>query len=115
VLARRAKYGNIRTCGYASRLEAQRAWELQQLQKAGTLSDLREQPSVRLAGDVRYRADFSYTENGRTIYEDAKGIVTDRFRVVCQLWPFFGPGPLRIVAKKGGRIVMVREIMPVER
>jgi hypothetical protein len=104
------KFHAIRTCGYASRLEAQRAWELKMLEQAGELSDLREQPHLRLADCINYRPDFSYTENGVTVYEDTKGVYTDRFRMICDMWPRFGDGPLRIMVRAGKRIVMKREI-----
>lgn len=88
-------------CGkYASRREAQRAWELKMLQRAGKISDLREQvkfvlvpavykeiPRVGKRGkpikpkrvcvqrELAYWADFTYTDNatGETVVEDTKG------------------------------------------
>ena len=88
-------------CGkYASRHEAKRAWELKMLQRAGKISDLREQvkfvlvPAVYkeiprtgkrgkpikpkrvcVQRELAYWADFTYTDNatGEKVVEDAKG------------------------------------------
>lgn len=88
-------------CGkYASKHEAQRAWELKMLQRDGKISDLREQvkfvlvpaiyketPRIGKRGkplkpkkvcvqrELAYWADFVYTDNatGEKVVEDAKG------------------------------------------
>ena len=86
-------------CGeYASKHEAQRAWELKMLEKAGKISNLREQvkyvlvpaiweeiPQTGKRGkpikpkrvcvqrELAYWADFVYEKDGRTVVEDAKG------------------------------------------
>lgn len=88
-------------CGkYASRREAQRAWELKMLERAGKISDLREQvkfvlvPAVYkeiprtgkrgkpikpkrvcVQRELAYWADFTYTDNatGEKVVEDSKG------------------------------------------
>jgi hypothetical protein len=105
------KYGARRTCGYASKLEADTAALYKILERAGEISDLREQPGVTLADSVRYKPDFSFIEKGVRVYADAKGVVTDRFRMICQLWPKYGPGPLRIMVRQpGGGITMLKEI-----
>jgi hypothetical protein len=99
---------------YPSKLEADRGAELRYLLAASEIADLREQAVVNLAGSVDYRADFFYREvaTDRLVYEDAKGILADRFRVVCQLWPLWGPNMLRISKREHGRIVIVKEILP---
>ena len=86
-------------CGkYASRHEAKRAWELKMLQRAGKISDLREQVKfvlipavwkeiprtgkrgkpikpkrVCVQRELAYVADFVYEKDGETVVEDAKG------------------------------------------
>ena len=88
-------------CGeYDSKHEAKRAWELKMLQRAGKISNLREQvkyvlvpaiwkeiPQTGKRGrpikpkrvcvqrELSYIADFVYTDNatGREVVEDAKG------------------------------------------
>ena len=89
-----------KTDGYASKHEAKRAWELKMLQRAGKISDLREQvkfvlipavwkeiPRLGKRGkpikpkrvcvqrELAYWADFTYTDNatGEKVVEDAKG------------------------------------------
>ena len=92
---------NAEKCGkYASKREAQRAWELKMLQRAGKISNLREQVKfvlipaiyeeiprigrrgkpikpkrVCLQRELAYWADFCYTDNatGDEVVEDAKG------------------------------------------
>jgi hypothetical protein len=99
---------------YPSKLEADRAAQLRWLQTCGEISELREQVVVELAGSVDYRADFAYVEqpSGRLVHEDSKGVLSDRFRVVCQLWPLWGPTPLIVSKRVDGRIVVVKEILP---
>ena len=92
---------NAEKCGeYASKHEAKRAWELKMLQRAGKISNLREQVKfvlvpaiweetprtgkrgkpikpkrVCVQRELAYWADFTYTDNatGETVVEDAKG------------------------------------------
>ena len=86
-------------CGkYASKHEAQRAWELKMLERAGKISDLQEQvkfvlvPAIYeetprfgkrgqpikpirrcIQRELSYIADFVYVKDGQEIVEDAKG------------------------------------------
>lgn len=76
---------------YDSKKEAVRASELQLLQEAGKISDLKEQVEIELIPPfsyegkahrgIYYRADFTYTEDGRHIVEDVKGYKTDTYRM----------------------------------
>ena len=77
------KYRNVRTNGYASRREANRAAELRLLSNAKIISELEEQPRFELVpkqdgeSAVSYYADFSYLdEKGNRHIEDVKGIRT---------------------------------------
>lgn len=96
--ARGNKYHARKSGGYASRKEHRRANELKLLQKAGIISNLREQVRYELIpaqydkqGKLieracSYVADFVYTEkNGETIVEDAKGMRTDVYRIKRKL------------------------------
>jgi hypothetical protein len=118
MIARRNKYGAKRATDgarwYASTAERDRAVELRQMEAVGLISALALQVPIRLAGSVTYRADFVYQEDGRLIVEDVKGVVTERFAVVCQLWPLWGEGVLRITARGGRRrgFMVRREILP---
>jgi hypothetical protein len=86
---------------YDSGAERARATELDKAQKAGEIKDLREQTVVRLVAGVNYKSDFDYLEAGRRVYEDVKGPMSERFAIICHLWKQFGPGPLRILKRKG--------------
>lgn len=88
---KKSKYGNTKTCGYDSKKEHSRAMALKQLQNAGVISELREQvvfelaPSVVIQGrkrpPLRYISDFVYVEDGNQIVEDAKGKITEGYRI----------------------------------
>ena len=83
-----SKYRAIKTNGYASKKEAKRADELKLLERAGHITELREQvvyvlaPSVRLIDKKRARpalrliVDFQYYENNILVLEDTKGFET---------------------------------------
>jgi hypothetical protein len=97
----RNKYNAVKTNGYASKRESSRADALKLLQRAGLITELREQvvyvlaPSVVIQGrkrpPLRYIADFVYWEidqmrknefpNGKFIVEDVKGKITDGYRI----------------------------------
>ena len=81
-----SKYGNKRTNGHASKKEARRANDLAMLERAGLVTDLKEQvvfviaPSVVILGrkrpSMKYIADFVYLEDGKQVVEDVKGMRT---------------------------------------
>jgi len=93
-MKKRSKYGNIKTVVDGVKLdsgrEAKRWIHLQLLQKAGQIDDLERQvrfnfhingkPVMMKNGQcARYTADFTYTENGKQIAEDVKGVVTEAY------------------------------------
>lgn len=86
---------------YDSGAERARAKELDSLQKLGKIKDLREQTVVHLVPGVNFKTDFDYLEAGRRVYEDVKGPVSERFKIICHLWKEFGPAPLRILKRAG--------------
>lgn len=98
---------------YDSKAERDRANELALLVKAGEIRNLREQHTVELEQGIRYKPDFEYEvkeftrEPGvilwRMVYEDVKGVTTERFRMVCLLWRLHGPGPLRILKRASSK------------
>jgi len=87
------KYRSIRENGYASRKESRRASELAALERAGSISNLREQvrfvlfPSQRneqgkvIERPWTYTADFCYldTATGQQVTEDCKGMRTPEY------------------------------------
>lgn len=115
---RRQKYnarGEHRAGRYfGSQGESRRGADLELEQIEGGISGLAFHPVITLAGCVEYRPDYTYTEEPpayprqRFVIEDFKGFLGDRFRVICQLWPLWGPAPLKITRADGS----VREILP---
>lgn len=104
----RNKYGAQRVGGHASKEEHRRAGELKLMQRAGLISDLREQVSytlipaqygdcgtdlkgksvrVLLERSCRYVADFVYTDKatGKTVVEDTKGVRTKEYVIKRKL------------------------------
>lgn len=104
----RSKYGNKRVGSHASKKEHYRAAELKIMQRAGLISDLREQVSyeliptqygecgknfsgrptrILLERACRYVADFVYTDcaTGQTIVEDTKGVRTKEYIIKRKL------------------------------
>jgi hypothetical protein len=120
--ARRAVDHNGRT--YDSTAERDRAEELSLLEQAGEIRNLQAQPRIELERGIFYKPDFAYDEvryahrsegrAWRTIHEDVKGVVTERFRLICKLWALHGPGPLRITQRSGRKagFRVTREILP---
>lgn len=90
-----SKYKNKKTqvdmYVFDSAKEAQRYRELKLLERAGEISNLELQPRFLLQESfkkngktyrkIEYVADFKYTENGKTIVEDVKGLQTDVFKI----------------------------------
>lgn len=94
---KRSKYGAKKSGGYDSTKEHNRANELKLMQRAGLISNLREQvkyvliPTQRdsdgnlLEKECSYKADFVYTKNGATIVEDTKGFRTPEYIIKRKL------------------------------
>jgi hypothetical protein len=98
-----SKYHNEKSGRYASKKEAQRAAELQLLERAGAISELKEQqkwlllPAQRdangelLERECSYYADFTYRDaNGELVVEDVKSEPTKtpeyRIKRKLMLW-----------------------------
>ena len=85
------KYRNKRTNGYASIKEAAVAANLKMLALAGKIHDYHEQvpfeivPKWKGMPAVRYIADFTFVENGRTVVADAKGMRTPIYKLKKRL------------------------------
>lgn len=96
------KFNAVRTevDGYKfpSKAEAKRYGELKALEEAGKISELILQPRYELASKSRcptcgqalrkmeYVADFAYTEDGRQVVEDVKGVETPTFKLKRHLF-----------------------------
>lgn len=95
----------------ASGAQAERYRQLLELEKAGTITDLRtEVPFDLTVNNVlicRYRADFSYSladERGEPtvdVVEDVKGMVTPEFRLKEKLFNALRPTRLSVLHVKG--------------
>lgn len=49
---------------------------------------------------IKYTVDFKITyPDYSTRFYEAKGKETSRFKVIKQLWPFYGPSSMTIVSK----------------
>lgn len=81
---------------FDSKKEARRYSELLLLERAGVITGLQMQvpfvliPSQRINGKVverecKYIADFVYTENGKVVVEDTKGMKTDKYIIKRKL------------------------------
>ena len=105
---------------HASAKEAARANELMLLVAAKEITHFEQQPRVELLPGVFFKADFKYREKHPgfgwlTIYEDSKGVETDRFRMICKLWKIAMPATCILRVTKQGRRggVAVKEIVPL--
>lgn len=91
------KYGAKKSGGYDSAKEHRRANQLKLMQRAGIISNLREQvkyvliPTQRdndgrlLEKECSYYADFVYEKGGVTIVEDTKGVRTKEYIIKRKL------------------------------
>jgi hypothetical protein len=95
-----SKYGNQKImldgiC-FDSRKEARRYSALKLLERAGKISDLELQKEYTLIPSqyigkkcveraVKYKADFVYQENGKTVVEDTKGMRTKDYIIKRKL------------------------------
>ncbi len=94
---KRNKYGAKKSGGYDSIKEHRRANELKLMQRAGIISNLREQvkyvliPTQRdaagnlLEKECSYYADFVYERDGKTVVEDTKGMRTPEYKIKRKL------------------------------
>ena len=122
------KYGNRKINGYDSKAEARRGAELELLQAAGEICNLRKQvkfvlipaqyektnevytkgahkgetkPGKLIEREVAYLADFVYTnKDGETVVEDVKGVRTPEYIIKRKAMLYFHG--IR-VAEIGGR------------
>ena len=101
---------------FDSTTEYRRYTALETYQRIGVISGLTLHPKIVLvakrgkAPEIAFRPDYSYTEKGRTVYEDSKARpMTARDSLIFKLWAHYGPSLLRITGAKGET---KREIMP---
>ena len=73
--------------------------------------DRKEGRTMTFAAETSVSVERS---KGRRVYEDVKGVMTERFRIICQIWRHHGLGPLRITKRdgRGGRFKIVKTVNP---
>jgi hypothetical protein len=91
-----AKKTTVDGITFDSRREADRYLVLKSMEEAGSIEDLRRQvryelvPAFDVDGrhyrPVYYVADFVYMEDGKTVVEDVKGMVTDVYKIKSKLF-----------------------------
>jgi hypothetical protein len=95
----RSKYGNVKTHGFDSKSEYARWLELQLLEKAGKIRDLKRQVKIPIKVNgclvCTYVADFTYDVKNHDLWtpvlEDVKGVRTAIFRLKKKLlWAAHG-------------------------
>ena len=95
-----SKYGNVKTVTsdgikHDSIKEANRWCELKLLERAGVIKDLDRQvkflliPKQEGERPVYYIADFVYTENGKKVVEDVKGVRTKEYKLKKKMMLYF--------------------------
>ena len=83
---------------FASKREAARYNQLLLRLKAGEITDLTLQPAFKFPCGIKYIADFKYTEKGKVVYEDVKGMEPPAFRLKMKCFKYHYPEEdLRIV------------------
>lgn len=93
--AKRSKYHAVKTVlddvKFDSKKEAKRYIQLKQMERAGLIADLKLQVPFVLINkssygrEIKYIADFVYTENGIETVEDVKGVKTPVYRLKKRL------------------------------
>lgn len=114
---RRHKYGAKRTTlpgeekSFPSRCEAAMYAHLKREEQLGEITGLARYASVKLSdAKISYKPDARFERKGVATWAEAKGVVTDRFRLILKLWQVFGPGPLEIY-KANSRGIYLSEIV----
>lgn len=95
---KKSKYGAVKSGGHDSKKENRRACELKMMQRAGLISELREQVKYQLIPVQRdkdgkllekacsYIADFVYYDEKRNlVVEDTKGVKTEVYKIKRKL------------------------------
>lgn len=99
LLPRRNKYNAVRVGPYGSMLEKAVYDQLRLRERAGLIMNIRQQTYVELVCGIGWKVDFSFlnTKTGETEYAEAKGVETERYRILVKLWAGgFGPGRLEV-------------------
>jgi hypothetical protein len=112
----RSKYGSKRTNGFASSLENSVHELLLIRERSGEIRDIRQQHTVSMTrADIRCKIDFSFIEcaTEKLIFVEAKGLETDRWRIIKKLWRFYGPSTLEIWKGRAKKPYLDEVIQPI--
>lgn len=95
------KFNAIKSGGFSSKLEHAVYQLLLEKEKLGLISEIKSQQSVELQDgpretSIRWRVDFSFTEDGKTVYCEAKGVETGEYKLKLKMWRFRPPAKLYI-------------------
>lgn len=71
---------------FDSKKEMARFGQLRLLELTGQITGLQLQPVFVLTAGVKYKADFRYTEDGKTVVEEIKGGKATQTRVFLNKW-----------------------------
>lgn len=115
-----SRFNNRRTkcaMGYNHRSLAEAALcaELRWQVKAGALSNIRHEVTVRLSdAEIRYIADWVVFDCALQcdVWYEFKGKEMARWPTIKRLWKHYGPGKLRIFKGSAEKFRMVQEINP---
>jgi hypothetical protein len=96
---RPSKYRAVKSGDFPSKLEAAVHQILLLRQKAGEITDIKRQVRVELTkAAIATKVDFSFIDvkTGTVTFCEAKGVKTERYRLIERLWRFYGPSPLEV-------------------
>lgn len=114
-LQRKSKFNSQKTNGFPSKLESDLYEILKKLEEQGQIKELRRQDNVHLTkAKILYIPDFSFYEDDKKIFAEAKGIETDVWRIKRRLWKCYGPAELRIYKRRGKTDVYLSETIVPE-
>ena len=115
---KRHKYGAKRTVidgeSFPSALEARVYSHHSWLEDCGAITELTRKATVRFdALDITYKADMKYEDKLRgTVWVEAKGMETDRWRIIKKIWVVMGLGPLEVYKANSRGIYLAETITP---
>lgn len=101
---------------FASKAEAHLFDWLMLRQQNGEISNLKTQVSVHMTkARILYKPDFSFEEEGETVFAEMKGRESEKWRIKRRLWMAgYGPAKLQVYKKIGGNLLLTEEITPKE-
>jgi uncharacterized protein DUF1064 len=114
---KKMKYNNQRVANdfhsFSSKLEKALYDFLVLREKNGEITELKCQVSVHLTdAEILYKPDFSFFENGKLRFCEAKGFETSDWRIKRRLWEYYGPAPLEIYKGSANNFVLHEIIVP---